>query len=92
MFSEAPGLPQNVEAYLSAVEEHYQEDAYNSLSIEGYEVSPALIDHVRNGLWNPAEESADIQQKDALAAKGFCQCYFEVYSLEILILDVFYLL
>lgn len=71
LFPAAPGLPQNVEAYLSAVEEHYQEDAYNSLSIEGYEVSPDLIERVRSGFWNPSEESADVQQKDALAAKGY---------------------
>jgi hypothetical protein len=71
LFPEAPGLPQDAASYLSAVEEHYGEDAYNSLSIEGYEVSPALINRVRNGLWNPAEESQDIQQKDALAAKGY---------------------
>lgn len=71
LFPEAPGLPQNVEAYLSVVEEHYQEDAYNSLSIEGYEVSSDLIDSVRSGLWNPSEELGDVQQKDALAAKGY---------------------
>lgn len=71
LFPEAPGLPQDAVSYLSAVEEHYGEDAYNSLSIEGYEVSPALINRVRDGFWNPSEESQDIQQKDALAAKGY---------------------
>lgn len=71
LFPEAPGLPQDAASYLSAVEENYGEDAYNSLSIEGYEVSPALINRVRNGLWNPGEEAQDIQQKDALAAKGY---------------------
>jgi hypothetical protein len=70
-FPEAPGLPQDPESYLSAVEENYGEDAYNSLSIEGYEVSPALINRVREGFWNPLEEPQDTQQKDALAAKGY---------------------
>lgn len=71
LFPEAPGLPQDAASYLSVVEENYREDAYNSLSIEGYEVSPALIDRVRSGLLDPSEEPVDIQQKDALAAKGY---------------------
>ncbi len=71
LFPEAPGLPQDAASYLATVEENYGKDAYNSLSIEGYEVSPELIDRVRKGLWNASEEPPDIQQKDALAAKGY---------------------
>jgi len=82
LFPEAPGLPQDAAFYLSAVEENYREDAYNSLSIEGYEVSPALIDRVRSGLWNPSEESTDVQQKDALAAKGY-RLAFEATQLSL---------
>jgi len=80
LFPEEPGLPQDTESYLSSVEESYGEDAYNSLSIEGYEVSPALIERVREGLWNPLEESKDIQQKDALAAKGYHLAFEAVRS------------
>ncbi len=80
LFPEAPGLPQDAETYLSAVEESYEDDAYNSLSIEGYEVSPALIERVREGLWNPLKESKDIQQKDALAAKGYSLAFEAVRS------------
>jgi len=43
-FPEAPGLPKNIEAYLQRVEDVYITDAYHSLSIEGYRVSPALIE------------------------------------------------
>jgi hypothetical protein len=71
LFPDAPGLPQDAASYLSAVEENYGEDAYNSLSIEGYEVSPTLIERVRDGLWDPLEDTKDIQQSDALAAKGY---------------------
>ncbi|MBY0292021.1 MAG: Fic family protein [Alphaproteobacteria bacterium] len=78
IFPEAPGLPEDAKAYLSTVEESYEDDAYNSLSIEGYEVSPALIDRVREGRWNPSEESKDTQQKDALAAKGYYLAFEEV--------------
>ncbi len=79
-FPEAPGLPQNAESYLSAVEESYRDDAYNSLSIEGYEVTPELIDRIRKGLWSPGQESQDIQQKDALAAKGYRLAFESVRS------------
>ena len=82
LFPEAPGLPQDAASYLSVVEENYREDAYNSLSIEGYEVSPALIDRVRSGLWDPSEESTDVQQKDALAAKGY-RLAFEATQLSL---------
>ncbi len=80
LFPEVPGLPQNVESYLSAVEESYRDDAYNSLSIEGYEVTPELIDRIRKGLWSPGQESQDIQQKDALAAKGYRLAFESVRS------------
>ena len=40
-------------AYLKAVEDIYVNDAYHSLSIEGYRVSPELIERVRSGTWNP---------------------------------------
>ncbi|MDE0303277.1 MAG: hypothetical protein OXI87_00110 [Albidovulum sp.] len=46
-FPNAPGLPQDTSAYLSFVDEIYQNDAYNSLSIEGYRVTPELIEQVR---------------------------------------------
>lgn len=36
----APGIPGDPEGYLKAVEDVYVNDAYHSLSIEGYRVSP----------------------------------------------------
>jgi fido (protein-threonine AMPylation protein) len=70
-----PGLPADKNAYLKLVEEIYQSDAYHSLSIEGYSVSPALIDRVRAGDWNPAAHDADRQSRDALAARGYWQAF-----------------
>lgn len=69
-FPKAPGLPKNPEQYISKVEKVYISDAYNSLSIEGYEVTAGLIERVRDGKWNPADLQ-DKQQRDALAAKGY---------------------
>ena len=78
IFPEPPGLPQNKEAYLKSVDEIYSADAYNSLSIEGYTVSAALIEQVRFGGWNPDHVEADRKQRDALAARGYWQAFQKV--------------
>lgn len=49
----------------------YVTDAYHSLSIEGYRVSPALIERVRGGAWNPDANEQDRGQRNALAARGY---------------------
>ena len=52
-FPKAPGPPRNIDTYLKRVNDAYVTDAYHSLSIEGYRVTPALIERVRSGTWNP---------------------------------------
>jgi len=49
--------PKNIDAkvLLSELEEKYTEDAYHSLSIEGYRVTTDLIDKIKNGNWNPSQ-------------------------------------
>lgn len=74
-FPDAPGLPRDRGAYLRFVDEIYQADAYHSLSIEGYRVSPELIERVRTGDWNPSDHEADRQSRDALAARGYWQAF-----------------
>jgi len=74
-FPAAPGLPNNVDQYLKRVEEVYVTDAYHSLSIEGYRVSPELIDRVRSGTWNPDDNENDREHRNALAASGYWQAY-----------------
>lgn len=75
VFPVSPGKPEDVAAYLAAVEENYVTDAYHSLSIEGYRVSPELIERVRSGTWNPEGDDADKEHRDALAARGYWQAY-----------------
>jgi fido (protein-threonine AMPylation protein) len=70
-FPKAPGLPENRGDYLRFVDEIYKSDAYHSLSIEGYSVTPELIDRVRSGGWNPDRHDPDRQSRDALAARGY---------------------
>jgi hypothetical protein len=61
--------------YLEQVEESYTNDAYHSLSIEGYQVTPELIDKVRSGHWNPDILEEDRNQRNALAARGYWQAF-----------------
>jgi fido (protein-threonine AMPylation protein) len=74
----APGLPNDRQAYLHFVDEIYQSDAYHSLSIEGYRVTPALIERVRSRSWSPESSEADRQSRDALAARGYWQAFQQV--------------
>lgn len=74
-FPRAPGRPDDLEAYLQRVEEAYVTDAYHSLSIEGYRVSPELIERVRGGGWNPDANDFDRDQRNALAARGYWLAY-----------------
>ncbi|MGC2332362.1 MAG: DUF1488 family protein, partial [Candidatus Acidiferrales bacterium] len=71
------GLPsaKDREVYLRDVDEIYQSDAYHSLSIEGYSVSAALIEKVRQGDWNPDRNERDRRDRDALAARGYWQAF-----------------
>ena len=68
--------PQDVDATLKSLEDRYITDAYHSLSIEGYRVTPELIEKVRSGLWQPDGE--DAKTRDAMAAKGYYEAHVKV--------------
>lgn len=74
-FPKAPGLPKDKKAYLKRIEDIYVTDAYHSLSIEGYRVSPELIERVRSGTWNPDANEDDHNHRNTLAARGYWQAY-----------------
>ena len=74
-FPKAPGLPTDKEAYLRFVDEIYRTDAYHSLSIEGYSVTPGLVERVRQGGWDPEHDAGDRRNRDALAARGYWQAF-----------------
>lgn len=65
----------DIDAYLREVDALYVADAYHSLSIEGYRVSPALIERVRAGMWNPQQDAQDREFEGALAARGYWQAF-----------------
>jgi fido (protein-threonine AMPylation protein) len=75
VFPKAPGVPRDAAAYMKRVEEAYITDAYHSLSIEGYRVTPQLIQQVRRGAWNPDANEQDREQRNAMAARGYWQAF-----------------
>lgn len=70
----------NIDTLLSELEDKYTQDAYHSLSIEGYKVTTKLIEKIKNGNWNPAQNEEDKQTRDALAAKGYFEAFEELKS------------
>lgn len=77
-FPAPPGLPREKDRYLELVDDIYKSDAYHSLSIEGYSVTPQLIERVQAGNWNPDHHDDDRKNRDALAARGYWQAFQKV--------------
>lgn len=77
----------DIAAYMRHIEDVYVTDAYHSLSIEGYRVTPELIKRVRSGDWNPEKNSDDKERMNALAARGYWQAYQAVRQSVKKILD-----
>ncbi len=73
--------PQDIDRFMADVESRYAADALNSLSIEGYAVTPELIERVRSGQWSPEVHAVDRDMMNAMAAKGYYETYKQVTSL-----------
>jgi Fic family protein len=84
---EPPSIPDNKVGYLEQVEELYTTDAYHSLSIEKYAVTPALIERVKSGDWDVPGSEDDRKHRDALAARGYWQAFKAVKNSIQKILD-----
>jgi hypothetical protein len=80
-------MPADKRRFMKFVDDIYESDAYHSLSIEGYSVTPELIDRVRQGGWNPEIDEKDRQSRDALAARGYWQAFQKVKGPVAAILD-----
>jgi fido (protein-threonine AMPylation protein) len=65
-------------AYLKNVDEIFVADAYHSLSIEGYRVSEALIERIRDGKWDPDNDDEDLEHRNVLAARGYYEAFQHV--------------
>jgi len=66
---------EKVEAYLAHVDAVCQHDAYNSLSIEGYQITLQLIQRIREGAWDPLSNSGDQHEADIFAAQGYLKAF-----------------
>ncbi|MDX1561490.1 MAG: Fic family protein [Gammaproteobacteria bacterium] len=77
-FPAAPQKAADIASYIKRVDELYVTDAYHSLSIEGYRVSPELIERVRTGAWNPDRSDEAREQRNALAARGYFDAFGSV--------------
>lgn len=73
-----PGMSKKTQQTIKYIQETYKEDAYHSLSIEGYEVTQELIEKIESGEWDPENDAADRKQKNALAAKGYHNAFLAV--------------
>lgn len=60
---------------LKNIDNVYVQDAYHSLSIEGYQVSEELIEKIAAGSWQPEENEEDRQHKNAMVAKGYYEAF-----------------
>jgi len=65
---------------LENIDNIYVQDAYHSLSIEGYQVSEELIEKIASGNWQPEENEEDQKQKNAMVAKGYYEAFKAVKS------------
>lgn len=74
-FPKAPGLPADPQSFLKDVDDIYVTDAYHSLSIERYRVTPELIAKVSSGEWSAKDNKEDRKQRDAMAARGYYQAF-----------------
>lgn len=76
IFPQAPGLvPKENKNFINLIRERYTQDAYHSLSIEGYEVSKELIEKIQKGDWSPEASRDDLDHKNAMAAKGYLETF-----------------
>jgi len=71
-------LDQTEAEYLRRVEAIKVQDAYHSLSIERYRVTPELINKIAEGNWAPEQSLGDTQQTDAMAARGYLDAFILV--------------
>lgn len=79
-FPKASRAPVPRREYLHMVEGVYELDAYHSLSIEGYQVTPELVERVTTGAWAPETAAADRESSAALAARGYWLAFERVRS------------
>ena len=77
-WSLAPKSVPDANAYMDDMKERYVTDAYHSLSIEGYHVTPELIEKVHAGKWSLDGSDDDRRDRDVMAARGYYDAHLRV--------------
>ena len=77
-WSLAPKPVLDANAYMDDMKERYVTDAYHSLSIEGYHVTPELIEKVHAGKWSLDGSDDDRRDRDVMAARGYYDAHLRV--------------
>ncbi len=72
-----PGITPDISKLLIELDSKYTNDAYHSLSIEGYKVTEEMINKISKGNWNPDENTKEV---NTMAAKGYYLAFQEIKS------------
>ena len=75
IFPAAPGPVTNNAAYLKRIDDLYAEDAYHSLSIEGYTVNADLLRRTSSERWSPDANESERDRRNTFAARGYWQAF-----------------
>lgn len=75
IFPKPKSTPLVEKKIIRVIKDLYAQDAYNSLSIEGYEVTESLIQKIADGKWSPETDPKDREEMNALAAKGYYEAF-----------------
>lgn len=75
MFPKPVKTAKQRQSLIKDIDSIYVQDAYHSLSIEGYQVTEELIEKIATGSWRPEVNQEDGQHKDAMAAKGYYEAF-----------------
>jgi len=78
--SHGPHEGENTESIVSEIQSFSREDAYHSLSIEGYRITDDLISKIGAGQWDPDAYRDDRSHLDALAARGYQRAFDHIMS------------
>lgn len=74
-FPAPPAKKKSLTDCLQGIADVYEHDALNSLSIEGYKVTPDLIRKIRDGDWDPYTTTSDKEHVGAMAAFGYHKAF-----------------
>lgn len=80
LFPKEPGLSKKTDKTIQTIAKLYLQDAYHSLSIEGYQVTQPLIDKIATGGWDPENSDTDNNQVNAMAARGYHEAFNAVLA------------